>query len=152
MLWDDLCTLRCDCTLTSVLLKHMNADTKNNFLSIALEVKQHELERARMQLEDQQAKILRVTQDLMEEVSFVWVLLYRRRKCSAELYRMYLSMCDAMEILDPGNPDNYADLCSKAYLFPLFPLRRGRPLIIPSCCRSDGAPRLGCPANSARGS
>ncbi len=49
----------------------MDADTKNNVLAIALEAQQLDLERARMQLEDEQAKIARGLQKLTEEISFV---------------------------------------------------------------------------------
>ena len=82
----------------------MNADTKNNILSIALEVKQLELERARMQLEDQQAKVVEATAKLTEEVSFIHSSLYQRKHA---MPIMYEAACDAMEILHPGDPDNY---------------------------------------------
>ena len=82
----------------------MNADTKNNILSIALETKQIELERARMQLEDQQSKVVEATVKLTEEVSFIHSCLYRRKDAEPIMYE---AACDAMEILHPGDPDNY---------------------------------------------
>ena len=83
---------------------NMNADTKNNILSIALEAKQLELERARMQLEDQQAKIIEATDKLKEEVSFIHSSLYHRKHAEPIMYE---AACDAMEILYPGDPLNY---------------------------------------------
>ena len=44
----------------------MNSDIKENIFIIALEAKQWELEQARMQLEDQQAKIIEATDKLKE--------------------------------------------------------------------------------------
>ncbi len=64
----------------------MHADTQNNILCIALEGKQLELERARMQLEDQPSHVVKLkeqdrekTAQLTEEVSFNKSQLYRRR-------------------------------------------------------------------------
>ena len=85
----------------------MDADTKNIVLSIALEAKQLELERARMQLEDQQATIVRATAALTEEVSYIHAQLHSRRN-DHQAYRMiYDAASDAMEIISPGDPDNY---------------------------------------------
>ena len=65
---------------------NMNADCKNNILSMALDSKQLELERARMQQEDQQAKHLKHLEQeeekkgrLMEEISFIRTMLYEKR-------------------------------------------------------------------------
>ena len=91
---------------------NMNADTKNNILSMALDSKQLELERARMQQEDQQAKHLRHLEQeeekkrrLMEEVSFIRSMLYEKRT-QPSVRSIYEAALDAMEILGPGNPDN----------------------------------------------
>ena len=46
--------------------RDMNADVKNNILCIALEAEQLELERVRMQLEDQQAKLLKLLTNLQK--------------------------------------------------------------------------------------
>ncbi len=87
----------------------MNADLKSNILSIALEAKQLELERARMQLEDQQSKIVRATANLTEEVSYIQAQLYSRRNANSTNRSMYDAASDALEILDPGHPENYAE-------------------------------------------
>ena len=80
----------------------MNPDTQSNILSIALEAKQLELERARMQLEDQQTMIIRATENLTEEISFIQVTLQ-----GSPDRMQYQAACDALEILWPGDPDNY---------------------------------------------
>ena len=85
-------------------ISNMNSDIKNNILTIALEAKQHELEQARMQLEDQQAKIIEATDKLKEEVSFIHSSLYHRKHAEPIMYE---AACDAMEILYPGDPKNY---------------------------------------------
>ena len=82
----------------------MNADTQANILAMAVEATRLELERARMQLEDQQAKIVECTEQLTEEVSFLSAVLYSRRLELGHL--MYNAARDAMEILHPGHPDN----------------------------------------------
>ncbi len=93
----------------------MNADVKTNILSIALETKQLELERARMQLEDQNAKEARQkeldeekTGQLVEEISFIKSQLYRNRNHES-VSSMYEAVCEALEILDPGDPRNSWD-------------------------------------------
>ena len=80
---------------------------------MALEAKQMELEQARMQSEDHRSKLVRCveleeekTRQLMEEVSFIQSQLYNRRKYET-LKSCYDAACDALEILDPGNPLNY---------------------------------------------
>ena len=45
---------------------HMNSDTPANILAMAVEATTLELERTRMQLEDQQAKIIEATEKLTE--------------------------------------------------------------------------------------
>ena len=95
----------------------MNADTKNNILSMALEARQLELEQARMQSEDHQSKIVRCveleeekTRQLMEEISFIQSQLYStppRGNYVPNLRTCYDAACDALEILDPGNSANY---------------------------------------------
>ena len=93
-----------DSQVSQQRFNNMNADTKNNILSIALEAKQLELERARMQLEDQQAKIVKATEKLTEEVSFLHSVLYHKKHEEPDMYE---AACDAMEILHPGDPSNY---------------------------------------------
>ena len=89
----------------------MNADTKNNILSMALEARQLELEQARMQSEDHQSKLTRQmelekekTSQLLEEVSYIQIKLYNQLPRQRDIYN---ATCDALEILDPGNPANY---------------------------------------------
>ena len=82
----------------------MNADTKNNILTIALEAAQLELERTRMRLEDQQSKVVESTAKLTEEVSFLLSCLYNRKRSEPTMFQ---AACDAMEVLHPGDPDNY---------------------------------------------
>ena len=82
----------------------MNADTKNNILTIALEAAQLELERTRMRLEDQQSKVVESTDQLTEEVGFLHSCLYNRKRSEPIMFQ---PACDAMEILHPGDPDNY---------------------------------------------
>ena len=57
----------------------MNADTKSNILAIALEAKQLELERARMEAEDLRSRNVETTDKLTEEVSFIHVCLQNRQ-------------------------------------------------------------------------
>ena len=83
---------------------HMNADTQANILAMTVEATQLEVERARMQLEDQQAKVNEATEKLMEEVSFIHSKLYSQR---FKQPLMYLAACEAMEILDPNDPLNW---------------------------------------------
>ena len=64
------------------LSRTMNADTKNNILTIALEAAQLELERTKMRLEDQQSKVVESTEKLTEEVSFLHSCLYNRKPVS----------------------------------------------------------------------
>ena len=95
----------------------MNADTTNTILTIALEAKQMELEQARIQLEDHRSKLVRCveleeekTRQLMEEISFIQSQLSNippRGTFVPNLRTLYDAACDALEILDPGNPDNY---------------------------------------------
>ena len=101
-----------DSQVSQQRFNNMNADIKNNILSIAIDSKQLEIERARMQLEDQQAKHLRhIEQEeekkgrLMEEVSFIRTMLYEKRT-QPSVRSMYEATLEAMEILDPGHPDN----------------------------------------------
>ena len=82
----------------------MNADTKNNILTIALEAAQLELERARMRLEDQQSKVVESIDKLTEEVGFLHNQLYHRKRSESIMFE---AACDAMEVLHPGDPDNY---------------------------------------------
>ena len=79
--------------------KGLDADTTNNVLAMALEAKQLELERARMQLGDQQSKIVETTAKLTEEVSFLHSCLWQRMRTHPHLYEAALS---AMEIIDPS--------------------------------------------------
>ena len=83
---------------------HMNADTQANILAMTVEATQLEVERARMQLEDQQAKVSEATEKLMEEVSFLHAQLYSQRFKEPE---MYAAACEAMEVLDPNDPRNW---------------------------------------------
>ena len=82
----------------------MNADTKNNILTIALEAAQLELERTKMRLEDQQSKVVESTDKLTDEVSYIQSCLYARRRSEPITWQ---AACDALEVLDPGNPLNY---------------------------------------------
>ena len=85
---------------------NMNADTKNNILSMALEAKQLELERARMQLEDQQAKIIEQSENVIEQVSYVQSILYNRRQ-DRTAESMYEAASNALDILEGGDANNY---------------------------------------------
>ena len=82
----------------------MNADTKNNILTIALEAAQLELERTRMRLEDQQSKVVESTAKLTEEISFLHSCLYNGKRSQPTMWQ---AVCDAMEVLHPGDPENY---------------------------------------------
>ena len=82
----------------------MNADTKNTILTIALEATQLELERTKMQLEDQQSKVVESTDKLTEEVGFLHNQLYHQKHAEPTMFE---AACDAMEVLHPGDPDNY---------------------------------------------
>ena len=86
----------------------MNADTRNNILSIALESKQLELERARMQLEDQQTNFERAAAKLTEEVSYIQSQLYNRRNVNGVFRTVYDAASDALEIIIP-NTGNYVE-------------------------------------------
>ena len=85
----------------------MNADTKNIILTIALEAAQLELERTKMRLEDQQSKVVESTDKLIDEVSFLASHLESKKYASEEHQILYEAVCDALEVLDPGNPLNY---------------------------------------------
>ncbi len=84
----------------------MNADTQNNILSLTIEAQQLDLERSRMQLEDQRSTVIEKTDLLLEEVSFIRSHLYPSRHVNSTAYD---AACDALEILDPGDPENYDD-------------------------------------------
>ena len=79
----------------------MNADTKSNILAIALEAKQLELERARMEAEDLRSRNIETTDKLTEEVSFLHVCLQNRQH-DPSLWHMYLAAREAMNIIHPG--------------------------------------------------
>ena len=81
----------------------MNADTQANILAMTVEATRLDVERARMQLEDQQAKIVECTDKLTEEVSFLDVSLYRRT--DERGYLMWRAADTAMNILHPGHSD-----------------------------------------------
>ena len=89
----------------------MNADIINNILSIALqaavEEKQLEIERTRMQLADQQSKVNEKTGELMEEVSYIHSQLYSIRNANEINRSLYEASCDAINILDPAHPEDY---------------------------------------------
>ena len=85
----------------------MNADTKNNILTIALEVAQLELERTKMRLEDQQSKVVESTDKLSEEVSYLASQLGHQKYASEEHQIMYEAAADALDILHPGYGDYY---------------------------------------------
>ena len=85
----------------------MNADTKNNILTIALEAAQLELERTRMRLEDQQSKVVESTDLLTEEVSYLACQLEYRKHASEGDRILYEAAADALEILHPGNRNYY---------------------------------------------
>ena len=85
----------------------MNADTKNNILTIALEAAQLELEKARMRLEDQQSKVVESTDKLSEEVSFLASQLGSKKYASEEHQIMYEAAADALDILHPGYGNYY---------------------------------------------
>ena len=85
----------------------MNADTINNILSLALEIKQRELEQKAMQFEDQQSKETKQmeireqkTSQLMEEISYIQSQLYNKRR-DTSIRHIYEATYDALEILDP---------------------------------------------------
>ena len=82
----------------------MNADTKNNILTIALEAAQLELERTKMRLEDQQSKVVESTDKLTDEVNYIQSCLYARKRSEPITWQ---AACDALEVLHPGDPDNY---------------------------------------------
>ena len=85
----------------------MNADTKNNILAIALEAAQLEIERTKMQLEDQQSKVVESTDKLSEEVSFLASQLGHQKYASEEHQIMYEAAADALDILHPGYGNYY---------------------------------------------
>ena len=85
----------------SEALATMNADTKSNILAIALEAKQLELERARMEAEDLRSRNVETTDKLTEEVSFLHVCLQNRQH-DPSLWHMYLAAREAMNIIHPG--------------------------------------------------
>ena len=88
----------------------MNADTKNNILTIALEAAQLELERTRMRLEDQQSKVVESTDKLTEELGLLHnQLYYIKRSDPTEFWVLFEAAADAMEVLHPGDPGNYVD-------------------------------------------
>ena len=91
----------------------MNADTTNTILTIALETTKMELEQARMQSEDFQSKIAQRMEleeekknQLVEEISYIQSQLYRRRG-NEIIESCYDAACEALEILDPGDPRNF---------------------------------------------
>ena len=83
---------------------------------MALEAKQMELEQARMQSEDHRSKLVRCaeleeekTRQLLEEISYIQSQLYPRggNVPNQILGSCYDAACEALEILDPGDPRNF---------------------------------------------
>ena len=83
---------------------------------MALEAKQMELEQARMQSEHHRSTLVRCveqeeekTNKLMEEISFIQAQLYPRggNVPNQILGSCYDAACEALEILDPGDPRNF---------------------------------------------
>ena len=85
----------------------MNADTKNNILSLVVGAQQLDLERSRMLLEDQRMQVIEKTAQVIEEVSFLHSHLFQNRFRSARDRNMYESACDALNVLDPHHPESY---------------------------------------------
>ena len=75
--------------------------TMSNILAIALEAKQLELERARMEAEDLRSRNVETTDKLTEEVSFLHVCLQNRQH-HPSLWHMYVAAREAMNIIHPG--------------------------------------------------
>ena len=85
----------------------MNADMKNNILSMVVQAQHMDLERSRMQLEDQRATAIEKTGEVIEEVSFLQSQLYSKRNQSDGDRMLYESACDALNVLDPAHPERY---------------------------------------------
>ena len=85
----------------------MNADTKSNILTIALEAAQLELERTKMRLEDQQSKVVESTDKLTEEVSYLACQLVHQKHASEHDRLLYDAAAEALDILHPGDRDHY---------------------------------------------
>ena len=85
----------------------MNADTKNNILSIVVEAQQLDLERSRMLLEDQRMQIIEKTAGVTEEVFFIRGILYPSRNRSETNRMMYEAACNAFNMLDPQHAESY---------------------------------------------
>ena len=80
---------------------------------MALEAQQSEIERAQMQSEDFQSKLAqrmeleeKKTAQLTEEISYIQCQLYNTERTES-MENWYNAACDALEILDPGHPENY---------------------------------------------
>ena len=84
----------------------MNADMKNNILSMVIQAQQLDLERSRMQLEDQRSQVIEKTAQVMEEVSYLHSHLYLNRNRSDGYRMLYGSACDALNTLDPLRPED----------------------------------------------
>ena len=82
----------------------LTADVQIKVLSTVMDGHICDVERARMQLEDQRSHALRATHQLIEEVSYIQSHLYNSRLLNTHVY---MAACDALEILDPGDPANY---------------------------------------------
>ena len=84
----------------------MNADTKNNSLSLVVGAQQLDLERTRMLLEDQRMQIIEKTAGIREKVFFIRGILYPSRNQSETNRMMYEDACDALNLLDPEHPQS----------------------------------------------
>ena len=82
----------------------LTADVQIKVLSTVVDGYIFDVERARMQLEDQRSHAIRATAQLIEEVSYIQSHLYSSR---VRYTQVYMAACDALEILDPGDPANY---------------------------------------------
>ena len=84
----------------------MNADTKNNILSILVEAQQLDLERSRMLLEDQRMQIIEKTAQVLEEVSYMYSHFYLNKDRSNSDRMLYEAACDALDLLDPEHAES----------------------------------------------
>ena len=82
----------------------LTAHVQNLVLTTVVDGYICDVERARMQLEDQRSHAIRATDKLIEEVSYIQSLLY---SAGLRNTQVYMAACDALEILDPGDPANY---------------------------------------------